>query len=207
MSIAAAARADWRSVPIPERMRSLPLDPRGFPIFVMAYRDKTGRAHFTINDENERMRLLKEDRCSICGEKLLRGRWFIGGEKSAFHAQGAYIDPPTHAECSHYALRVCPYLAAPVFAKLIKGGTIAANDHTMLIDQTAVVSPSTADEVRPTLFVAVMARGQRTITTPAGFLMKPRRPYIAVEYWQHGQQLARDVGEAMCRQAGVEPNA
>jgi hypothetical protein len=194
---------DFRSVPVPERMARLPRDPRGYPIFAMALRDDAGRAHFTVNDEGLRRRLIRHDRCSICGGKLLRGRWFIGGEKSAFHPQGCYIDPPTHAECARYALRVCPYLASPTYASLIAGRTVPAGIKTL--DVTAVISPDTADEVRPALFVAVLARGQRAKPTEAGPVLVPARPYITVEYWQHGQQLAREAGEALCREVGVEP--
>jgi hypothetical protein len=186
-------------------MEHLPRDHRGFPIFAMAYRDPSGRAHFTVNDEDVRQRLIRDDRCSICAGRLLRGRWFVGGEKSAFHPRGAYIDPPMHAECVRYALRVCPYLASPTYAKLINGGTLSADDPILTVNQTALVSPSTADEVRPILFVAVLARGQRVTPTPGSSILVPSRPYIAVEYWQHGGQLTRGEGEALCRQAGVEP--
>lgn len=200
------AHADVRKVPVPDRMKHLPRDPRGYPIFAMAYRDADGRAHFTINDERERLRLIAEDRCSICGGKLLRGRWFIGGEKSAFHPHGVYQDPAMHRECARYALHVCPYLAAPSYAKLIHGATLPANDPVKLVDQTALNSPSTVEEVRPAMFVAVHARGQRLRQAPAGCVIVPARPYIAVEYWQHGFQLARETGEAICRAAGLEPN-
>jgi hypothetical protein len=177
-------------------MKRLPRDPRGFPIFVMAYLDASGRAHFTINDEDVRQVLIQTDRCSICGQHLFRGRWFIGGEKSAFDPRGAYIDPPMHSECAHYALRVCPYLAAPTYVKLVGGATIPKDDTTTLVSPTAIISPSTVDEVRPVLFVAVHARGQRVVG-PLARVIVPARPYIAVEYWQHGAQLARAVGEAI----------
>lgn len=202
MSTMAAARADWRSIEVPERMKQLPRDPRGYPIFCMAFRDGDGRAHFTVNDGAVRHRLIAQDRCSICAGKLLRGRWFVGGNRSAFDPRGAYIDPPAHSECAHYALRVCPYLAAPAYASLIHGRTVAADASLAVIDQTALDSPETADEVRPHLFVAVLARGQRFMPTPAGGVLFPARPYIAVEYWQHGQQLPHDVGEALCRELG-----
>ena len=194
-------KPDWRDVPVPTRMRHLPRDPRGYPIFVMAYRDSKRRVHFTINDETMRQRVVAEDRCSVCGERLLRGRWFVGGEKSAFHPNGAYIDPPMHGECAHYALQVCPYLAAPNYDKLIAGATVAEDDPTILVNQTAINSPSTAAEVRPALFVAVLARGQRLVKAPGGFVIRPTRPYIDVEYWQHGRKLTHEQGEAIVAEA------
>jgi hypothetical protein len=190
------------SVDIPDRMKHLPRDPRGYPIFVMAYRDAAGRAHFTINDEMMRLRLITRDLCSICGTPLFRGRWFVGGEKSAFHPQGAYIDPPMHTECARFALQVCPYLASPNYSKLLNGATQAPDDPTILVNPTAQISPSTADEVRPLLFVAVHARGQQQRSAPGGnVVIVPKRPYIAVEYWQHGRQLAPERGEAICRKS------
>lgn len=195
-----AHSSNWQSVPVPVRMALLPRDPRGYPIFAMALRDASGRAHFTVNDERLRVRLISQDRCSICAGRLMRGRWFIGGEQSAFHPQGAYVDPPTHGECARYALQVCPYLAAPTYASLIHGRTVD-DPAVALVDVTAIVSPSTADEVRPKLFVAVLARGQRVRETEAGLVLVPTRPYITVEYWRHGQKLSRAAGEAICRES------
>jgi hypothetical protein len=199
-------RIDWRQLPVPDRMKHLPRDPRGYPIFFMAYRDANDRAHFSVNDSGVRARVIARDLCSICGKPLLRGRWFVGGQRSAFDPHGAYIDPPMHRECAHYALRVCPYLASPTYASLIHGNTMPSDDRALLIDQTEIESPSTAHEVRPPLFVAVHARGQRFHPTPAGGLIFPTRPYIVVEYWQHGWKLAQDEGERLCRMTGVEPD-
>jgi hypothetical protein len=194
---------DWRAIPVPPLMDHLPRDHRGFPIFVMAYRDAHGRAHFTINDEGVRQRVIRQNLCSICGRGLARGRWFVGGGKSAFDPRGAYIDPPMHGPCAHYALRVCPYLASPSYAKLINGSTLPPNDPTDVVNPTAIISPSTVDEVRPALFVAVLARNQRV--APDTSVIIPARPYISVEYWQHGVRLERAEGEALCRKVGVEP--
>jgi hypothetical protein len=187
---------DWRLLPLPPRMRHLPLDPRGLPIFAMAYRDPDGRAHFTVNDEHIRQRLIRLDLCSICGQPLFRFRWFVGGDRSAFDPRGAYIDPPMHDECAHYALQVCPYLAAPSYSKSVAGKTISPHDPITLSSPTAILSPSTADQLRPTVFVAVLARGQR-VTQGATFII-PKRPYVRFEYWRHGAQLERAEGDALC---------
>ena len=69
-----------------KRMAHLALDRRGFPIPPSVYIDTNGRPrHFTINDEPKRQALIATDRCPLCGGKLLRGRWFVGGPQSAFH--------------------------------------------------------------------------------------------------------------------------
>jgi hypothetical protein len=168
-------------IAIPERMRELPLDSRGYPIPVIVYRDTDGKPHFTINDSRAVDRVIRYDLCAICGTKLWRGRWFVGGPGSAFHEHGAYLDPPLHAECCEYALQVCPYLAAPKYAKRIDAKTLnpAKLNAALLVDHTQ-------DPNRPETFVAVLARGQKM--TDNGYF-RPVRPYIAVHYWRAGKRV------------------
>jgi hypothetical protein len=183
---------NFKAVPIPEIMRHLPLDARGYPIFFGAYVDQDGIPHFTTNDEAKRAAMIAHDLCSICGKKLLRGRWFVGGPQSAFHERGCYIDMPTHDECVHYALQVCPYLAAPRFSK-----SIAETKAGQISNAVVMVDPTMIDG-RPPLFVAVMAVGQKMVGDN-GFqsYVKPSRPYRKVEFWRHGSQLSADEGKAL----------
>jgi len=179
------------AIRIPDRMAKLERDARGYPIPVTVLRGTDGRPHFTINNEAARQRVIVQDRCPICGQRLLRGRWLVGGPGSAFHARGAYIDPPMHDECVHYALQACPYLAAPSYSRRIDDKTLtpeARKAAGLLFDQTM-------DPTRPELFVAVMFIGQpRWINDfvagiPVVRHLQPRKPYRKVEYWRHGQQL------------------
>jgi hypothetical protein len=183
-----------RKVEIPSRMAHLPLDQRGYPVFFGAYVDSRGEPHFTVNDEEKRVACIKHDLCSICGKKLLRGRWFCGGAMSAFHKHGAYIDMPMHDECVHYALRVCPYLAMVSWRNLSDKMLARVPDAIVAIDPTMI------DE-RPKVFVAVMATGQRMVGDN-GFqrYVRPRRPYLRVEYWRHGERLSDGEGELIAAQ-------
>ena len=165
------------------RLDKLPRDPRGYIIPFVVYRDRDGRPHFTINDDVRRAHVLKEDRCPICAGKLLRGRWFVGGPASAFHQRGAYIDPPMHSECAHYALVTCPYLAAPNWSKRIDAATLPPGEAPVLLDPTMIPE-------RPDYFVAVLATGQRLV--PGNIhqsYIVPKRPYLRVEFWRRGQQI------------------
>lgn len=170
------------TTPIPERMAHLPCDHRGYPIPWMVYRDLEDRPHFQINDHVKRMISIDYDLCSICGKKLFRGRWFVGGPMSAYDENGAYIDPPMHDECVHYALKVCPYLAAPRYAHEIGTRTLGKHDRN-----TLVLTDPTMIDGRPELFVAVMAIGQTL--TPGNEYVRPKRPYRAIEWWRHGKRL------------------
>ena len=186
------------AVPIPKRMAHLALDRRGFPIPPSVYIDTNGRPHFTINDEPKRQALIATDRCPLCGGKLLRGRWFVGGPQSAFHIHGAYIDPPMHNECAHYALQVCPYLAAPNYDKRIDDKTLPPGDTPLLIDPTMIPE-------RPDYFVAVMTTNQKSIINSIGMVqyLKPLRPYSRIEFWRHGEHVGeQDVVETTILSGG-----
>jgi hypothetical protein len=176
------------NVAIPHRMQRLERDRRGYPIPVAVYRDSTGRAHFTINDEAKRQALIAGDRCPICGGKLLRGRWFVGGPQSAFHSLGAYIDPPMHNECARYALQVCPYLAVRNYDRRIEDKTLPPGETPILIDNTMIPE-------RPDYFVAVMTAGQKLIRDKMGWVqyLQPHRPYSRIEFWQHGKHVGKDA--------------
>jgi hypothetical protein len=178
-------------VPIPDEMAKLDRDPRGYPIPWMVYRDEQGRGHFTINDDRRRDAAIRLGLCSICGGKLQRGRWFVGGPLSAFHPRGAFLDPPLHHACMRYAVQVCPFLAAPSYAKRVDAKTLSKNDTTMmLLDPTSIAR-------RPMLFCAVMTTGQKLVGHPLSPNLVPHRPYRRVEYWRHGVRLSDDEGEAL----------
>lgn len=184
-------------IAIPKRMQHLARDPRGYPIPAGVFRDNEGRPHFTVNDEGFRTLCLLDDLCPICGTKLAPLRWFVGGVRSAFHERGAYYDPPMHGDCMRYALRVCPYLAAPNYGKRLDARTVRTDEPARIFwDETQI-------EDRPILFVAVLARGQR-LTRPA-FYVAPTRPYRGVEFWRHGKLVGSVEGQRIVAEVMGQP--
>src|SRR5262245_25896905 len=162
-------------------MRKLERDRRGFPIFATVYCDAAGRPHFTVSDEAKRQWVIRNDRCALCGDKLLRGRWLIGGPLSAFHERGTFTDPPMHDDCAHYALLVCPYLATPNYSKRLDLATVPTDEHDLIVTDHAVVID------RPAVFVAIMFVG-KPLWIEGGVTLghqtktivrhvKPRRPF------------------------------
>lgn len=181
-------------IPIPARMAHLPRDRRGYPIPVNVLLDDEGLPHFTINDEKTRQMLILEDRCPICGGKLFRGRWSVGGPMSAFHPAGRYMDTPMHYECCCYAMQVCPYLAMPSYSKRLDGRTIA---NRPLAGEAVFTDPTMIDQ-RPEIFVAVMHVGQQFTRAPWGVrYIIPNRPYHNIEYWKNGTRLDPSEGKAI----------
>lgn len=120
------AEQDQRlAVEIPKIMRTVERDHRGFPIPYIVLRDRTDRPQFTINDQRKVELARRKRLCSICGKKLAAAVWFVGGSRCFMHPQGGFVDGPMHHECAVYALRVCPFLAAPSYGKRIDDRLLA----------------------------------------------------------------------------------
>ena len=190
-------------IEVPDRMKHLDRDHRGYPIPYIVFRDDDGKPHFTINNEHKVLRCKHDEICAICGVKLLRGRWFLGGPMSAFHPHGAYIDPPMHHECMRFAVQTCPYLISAKYTKRIDGATLDPDKATGVI---SLIDP-TLDPTRPKVFVAVMAVGQWI--TPSGYV-QPKHPYRGLEFWRDGkleQKFERDQVRVAMKMAFDKFNA
>jgi hypothetical protein len=182
--------------PIPERMASLPRDRRGLPIPVVVARDREGLPQFAVNDSLVSRQCVARKLCPICGQRLTKELWFAGGPGSAFHPGGAYFDPAMHHECMAFALQSCPYLALPNYVSKMAAKMPVLEKQ--MCDEL-LVDPS-VDPDRPLVFVAVMAFGQSVEEWGRFSHLQPLRPYHAVEFWRHGQQLSFDEGlQIVCK--------
>lgn len=186
-------------IELPDRMKHMDRDHRGYPIPFIVFRDDDGKPHFTINDNNKVRRCKTHDVCAICGTKLLRGRWFVGGPMSALAPLGAYIDPPLHHECMRFALQTCPYLLSAKYQGRLDGATLnpeKASGVITLVDTTMIPE-------RPKVFIGVMAVGQ--FYTDRGYIV-PKKPFRAMEFWRDGkmeQRFEREVIAAAMQQAAI----
>jgi hypothetical protein len=104
-------------LPPPSAMRTLAKDARGYPIPHILLIDKSGMPQFTINVHSKIVDCVRKKLCAICGKRMADGFWFVGETKCFTSVRGAFRDPPMHQECGEYALRVCPFLAAPSYLK------------------------------------------------------------------------------------------
>lgn len=109
------------AIEIPKPLRSLERDRRGYPIPFIVMRDRTGRPHFQVNDARQVLRAIRGHLCALCGRRMREGFWFVGGPRCFMHPRGAFVDPPAHEDCARYAMQVCPYLAAPSYARRLDG--------------------------------------------------------------------------------------
>jgi len=93
---------------IPERMKHLPLDDRGYPIpyFVPIV---NGLPDFRFQDARKKEACRKFMKCSVCGGRLLdKDFWFIQGPNGLQNSIGS--DEAMHEECAKFSIAHCPHL-------------------------------------------------------------------------------------------------
>lgn len=98
--------------PLPRRMRSLPVDPRGYPVpFFVGRLTPDGPLDFRIADRAKFAACVNDRRCWLCGQAL--GRWttFVTGPMCTINRVSA--EPPCHYECALFAAQACPFLSLP----------------------------------------------------------------------------------------------
>jgi hypothetical protein len=170
-------------VTVPDRVARLPRDPRGYPVPWNVLREGDA-VFFTVNDDRKTWRALREGLCPICGERLGRWVWFVGGPRAAFDPDGCYIDLPGHKDCMEFALQTCPYLAAPKYL-----GRVDVIHPEKLPPEARILIDETMIADRPEIFVAV-ACSRVLMSTRSGLAprLKPAQP-SAFTFWRHGRQI------------------
>jgi hypothetical protein len=93
-------------------MKSLKIDPRGFPVpwFTPWDREK-GEWNFQAIDPRRIRLAVERDTCWICGQKLFANKAFVIGPMCAINR--ITQEPPSHVECATFAAQACPFLSRP----------------------------------------------------------------------------------------------
>lgn len=99
------------SVPLPDRMKALPVDKRGFPVpkFVAWF---NGEPDFRVVDPEHMVACVNFNRCWICGQQMGRHKAFVIGPMCCVNRVNS--EPPSHRECAEFAARACPFLSQPL---------------------------------------------------------------------------------------------
>jgi hypothetical protein len=173
---------------VPSRIARLPRDKRGYPIPWNVLSADDGTPFFTINDDRKHLTALHHQLCPLCGERLGRWRWWVGGPRSAFDPHGWYLDLPGHHDCVRFALATCPYLAMPKYLRRVD----IANPEKLPFLARVMLDETQIPE-RPDVFVAVASDQSESQKREFGLPhTRPVRPYLGHEYWRHGQQISID---------------
>ena len=95
---------------MPERMRDLPVDSRGYPVpWFVAWQD--GKPEFRAMDGDKFRRAVKEKLCWVCGARLGVHMTFVAGPMCGINRTAS--EPPCHADCAVWSATNCPFLANP----------------------------------------------------------------------------------------------
>lgn len=96
--------------PLPDRMRHLPVDDRGYVVpWFVAW--KEGKPEFRAMDGEKFARAIREKRCWVCGDRLGVRMCFVAGPMCGINRTSA--EPPSHVECARWSARNCPFLSNP----------------------------------------------------------------------------------------------
>jgi hypothetical protein len=184
---------------MPQRMRTLPRDPRGYPVPYLVLLDSDGRPQFAVNDSRRVEESWRKGLCSICGKRLLRTprgqreQWFIGGSRCFLHEAGAFLDPPMHLECAEYALAVCPFLAARRYRSV---AFEKRAERITVPDGMALVEHEHALPDLPERFGLGITLDVDRHTIGGGSPVYLPRDWLYVEWWRAGERIsAPDTGE------------
>jgi hypothetical protein len=189
------------AVPIPPKMRRLALDKRGYPVPWIVQRGLDRRPFFVINDSSKTILCGHRKVCGICGQKLERDVWLIGGPGAAFHEHGAYLDPPMHHECAVYALQVCPYLGARYTTRI----DMALAKHGRWPKALQVIAEEHMIPEQPPFFVLGHVRQWRMTMEGKAPRFHPLRPWLQVEFWILGAQINEAEAKARLERAEKWP--
>jgi hypothetical protein len=102
-------QALW-SIPMPERIKRLPISSTGFPIpWFVAIID--GVADFRVVGKDRIVQAVQQKRCWVCGQPMGVHMAFPIGPMCAINR--VISEPPSHLECADYTVRACPFLSKP----------------------------------------------------------------------------------------------
>lgn len=120
-------------MPLPDRMKHLPVDERGYPI-IATIPQTGGAVDFGIISEERKLVLAAYDLCGVCATPFAEDdlRWQavfpahpVYGAPAEVNppdlADGLiYVEAPSHRICVLYAAQVCPFVASP-YARMGNG--------------------------------------------------------------------------------------
>jgi hypothetical protein len=102
--------ASLNGIAMPERIKRLAVDHRGFPVPKFVAWPNGEADHRVVNTARFQPAVSKHQ-CWICGEPL--GRYFVSVIGCMCAVNRVISEPPSHRECAEFAVKACPFLARP----------------------------------------------------------------------------------------------
>jgi len=172
-------------IPIPRRMRGLPISAQGYPIPWFVPFTYGGEPVTQAADPAKRLRAIRVGLCWCCGELLGTHKCFALGPMCIVTRTTS--EPACHRDCAEYAVRACPYLRKP---NMKRNPTIPADQK---------VSPGgIMIERNPGVTVLWITRAYRTFRDPGGSILLSVGEPIEVTFFCEGRRATRaEIMESM----------
>jgi hypothetical protein len=105
-------RADLDWAGIPDQMKGLPIDHRGYPVpFFVPFDVEKQVWEFRATSEEKWIKAVTESRCWICGQHCGVRKTFVIGPMCGVNRNTA--EPGSHPDCALWAVKNCPFLSRP----------------------------------------------------------------------------------------------
>src|SRR5262245_1656918 len=109
--MSAALNASIRNIPMPQRIKRLPVSDRGFPVPWFVHWNDDGQPDFRVIGKNKLADAFKKKLCWVCGTMLGVHQCFVIGPMCG--VSRTTPETPSHLDCSEYTVRACPFLSRP----------------------------------------------------------------------------------------------
>ena len=165
---------------MPERIRALPKDHRGYPVpYFVAW--PNGKPDHRIMDRAKLWPAMEKKLCWICGQKLGAYLAFPVGPMCVINRN--ISEPPSHLECARFAVKACPFLAIPAKAR---------RDKNLPPD---IEAPAGIGLKRnPGITAIWICKEYQSSLLPNGLLFQLGEP-IGVEWYYEGRPASREEVE------------
>jgi hypothetical protein len=165
-----------RYLEMPDRLKHLPLNDQGFSIpFFVPYVD--GKPEFRGFDGEKLAICVRHKRCWLCGEPLGKFMCFVIGPMCAVNRTSA--EPPSHYDCSRYAVASCPFLTQP----RMRRNEVDMPEHRKAAGVMLRRNPGCV--------MIWVTLSYKPFKAPGGILFRPGDP-TKVEFFCEGRKATRD---------------
>jgi hypothetical protein len=162
---------------LPERMRSLPVDARAYPVpWFVAW--VNGQPEFRAMDPAKWSQAVGQGLCWVCGKRLGSYLAFVIGPMCGINRTTS--EPACHRECATWSARNCPFLSRPHMHRREDG------TEELVPNQQGISIPR-----NPGVALVWVTRDYRIFHDDQGLpLIKVGEP-LDVEFWAEGRPATR----------------
>ena len=172
-----AYNAAVAAVPMPDRIRWLPVSDKGYPVpWFVAWID--GAPDFRVVERGKLDEAVRRKVCWVCGHRLGSYLAMTLGPMCAVNR--TISEPPSHRDCATFSALVCPFLSNPRMRRREAG-----------LPSDVVEMPGNGIKRNPGAVAVWITRGYKPFAVPGGRLFTFDDP-VQVDWYAQGRVATRD---------------